>query len=60
MPKVFVGESFTVALISGIGKVLIRRRGVSRFSIENFCLTVAKISVGESFNVAVISGSEKV
>ena len=58
--KIFVGESFTVALISGIEKVWIRRRAVSRFSIENFCLTVPKNSVGESFTVALISGSEKV
>ena len=58
--KIFVGESFTVALLSGIEKVWIRRRAVSRFSIENFCLTVPKNSVGESFTVALISGSEKV
>ena len=49
-----------MALISGIEKVWIRRRGVSRFSIEKFCLTVPKISVGEPFTVAIISGSEKV
>ena len=37
-----------------------RRGGVSRFSVEIFCLTVPKISVGESFTVALISGIEKV
>ena len=36
------------------------KRGISRFSIENFCLTVPKIFVGESFIVALISGIEKV
>ena len=60
MPNVFVGESFTVALISVIEKVWIRRRGVSMFSIKSFCLTVAKVSVGESFTVALSSCSEKV
>ena len=60
MPKIFVGESFTVRLISVIEKVWIRRRGVSMFSNESFCLTVPKVSVGESFTVALVSGSEKV
>ena len=37
VPKISVGESFTVALISGIEKVWIREGGgVSRFSVENF------------------------
>ena len=35
VPKFFVGESFTVALISGTEKIW-RRGGVSRFSVENF------------------------
>ena len=35
VPKISVGESFTVALISGIEKVWIRGGGgVSRFSVE--------------------------
>ena len=38
----------------------IREGGVSRLSIENFCLTVPKISVGEAFTVAKISGIEKI
>ena len=33
---------------------------VSKFSVENFCLTTPKISVGESFTVASNCGSEKV
>ena len=60
VPNVFVVESFTVALISVIEKVWIRRRGVSMFSIKSFCLTVAKVSIGESFTVALSSCSEKV
>ena len=60
VPKIFVRESSTVALISGIEKVWIRRRGVSMFSIKSFCLTVPKVSVGESFTVALVSGSEKI
>ena len=37
MPKNFVGEPFSVSLISGTEKVWIRGgRGVSRFSVENF------------------------
>ena len=60
VPKISVGECFIVALISGTEKVS-RRGGVSRFSVENFCLTVpTKISVGGSFIVALISGIEKV
>ena len=38
----------------------IRGGGVSRFSVEDICLTVPKNFVGESFTVAVISGTEKV
>ena len=37
-----------------------RQERVSRFSVENFCLTMPKISVGESFTVALKGGSEKV
>ena len=56
MPKISVGESFTVALVSGIEKVLIKEggRGISRFSVGIFCLTVPKISVGESSTAALI------
>ena len=38
MPKISVGEAFTVAIISGIEKVWIREEGggVSGFSVESF------------------------
>ena len=36
MPKISVGESFTVAIVSGIEKVWIREGGVSSFSVEIF------------------------
>ena len=56
-----LGESFSVSLNSGIEKVWIRGGGggVSRFSVEFFCLTVPKISKGEPFSVSLISGIEK-
>ena len=59
VPKKFVGEPFSVSLISGIEKVW-RRGGYQDFTSKIFCLTVPKISVGESFTVALISGIEKV
>ena len=38
-----------------------KRQGrVSRFSVENFCLTMPKFSLGESFTVALNCGNEKV
>ena len=61
MPKISVGESFTVALNSGIAKVWIRRgEEYPDFLSTLFCLTVPKTSVGESFSVALISVSENV
>ena len=43
MPKKSVGQSFAVAMISGIEKVWIREgRGVSRFSAESFLSHSAK------------------
>ena len=36
MPKIFVGESFTVAVISGTGKVWIRRGEYQDFPSKNF------------------------
>ena len=36
VPKISVGESFIVAIISAMEKVWIREGGVSRFSVENF------------------------
>ena len=59
VPKKFVGEPFSVSLISGIEKVW-RRGGYQDFTSKIFCLTVPKISLGESFIVALISGIEKV
>ena len=60
VPKIFVGESCTVALISGIEKVWIRGGGgVSRFSVENFLSHSAENLRRESFVVALISGTEK-
>ena len=49
MPEIFVGESFTVAIISRIEKVRIRGGEVTRFSIDFFCPTVPKKFVGEPF-----------
>ena len=61
MPKISVGESFTVALISGTEKVWIRERGQFQdFPSKIFCLTVPKLSVGEHFTVALVSGIKKV
>ena len=61
MPKSFVGESFTVALISGIEKVWIGGEGEHQdFPPNIFCLTLPKTSVGESITVALVSGREKV
>ena len=59
--KYSVGESFTVAVISGSKKVWIGEGGEYQdFPSKFFCLRVPKISVGESFTVALISGTEKV
>ena len=62
VPKISVGESFTVALISGSEKVWIGGGGgeYQDFPSKLFCLTVPRIFVGDSFTVALISGSEKV
>ena len=61
MPKFSVGESFTVARISGIKKVWIKGRGEHKnFSSKIFCLTVPKNFVGEPFSVSLIAGTEKV
>ena len=59
MRRIFVGESFTVALISGIEKVCIRKGLYQGFPSKILCLTVPKISVGETFTVALILGTEK-
>ena len=58
VPKIFVEESFSVALFSGSEKVWIGERGEYQyFPLKTFCLTEPKISVGESFIVALISGT---
>ena len=62
MPKTSVGESFTVAIISGIEKVWIRGGGggVSRFSVENFLSHSAEKFHGLPFNVSEILGYRKI
>ena len=60
MPKISVGASFTVALISGSEKVWIGRGGVSRFFVENFLSHSTENLRREFFIVALISGTEKV
>ena len=56
VPKIFVGESYTVALVSSIDKVWIRRGEYQDFPSKTFCLTVPKNYIGESFSVALNSG----
>ena len=48
MPKISVGETFPVAIISGIEKVWIRG-GVSRFSVKVFVSMYRKISLENTF-----------
>ena len=43
--RIFVGEPFSVSLISGI-EIFMPMRGFSRFSIKICCLTVPKNFVG--------------
>ena len=57
MPKISVGESFTVALNCGSEKVWIGG-GVSRFSAENFCTTVPKTSPRNPSVIQVTFGIE--
>ena len=51
MPKISVGESLDVALVSGSEKVHGQKRGgeYQDFRSKVFCLTVPQISVGETF-----------
>ena len=53
VPKNAVVGHFSHSLFSGIEKVWIRgggrRKGVSQFSVENFCFTMPKTFVGEHF-----------
>ena len=45
VPNNFIGEPFTVALISGIEKIRIREGEYQKIPSKTFCLTVAKTSV---------------
>ena len=60
VPKIFVGESFFVALFLDIEKDWERRGEYQDFLAENFCVTVPNFSIRESFIVALNSGTEKV
>ena len=59
MLKISVGESFTVAIISGIEKVWIRGGEYQDFLGKHFCLTVPKSFEREPFSVSLISATEK-
>ena len=60
MPKISVGDSFTVALISGMEKVRMREGRVSRISVKKFCLTGPNnFHSGDPFSVSLFSGIEK-
>ena len=59
MPKISVGESFTVALISGMAKVRMREGEYQEFPSKTFCLTVPNnFRNGDPFSVSLISGIE--
>ena len=60
VPKKFLRESFSVALISGTEKVWIQRGSVKIFRGKFFSFTVPKSFVGEAFSVSLISGIEKI
>ena len=51
MPKVFVGEPFSVSLISGMEKFYAYEGNFTIF-YRNFCLTVSKNFIGEPFHVS--------
>ena len=59
LPKISVGESSIVALISGTGKVCKGGGEYQDVPSKIFCLTLPKISVGEPFSVSLVSGIEK-
>ena len=61
MPKNFVGEPFSVSLISSIEKFYASEGYVTIFDFLSkfFCLTVPKNFVGEPFSVSIISSIEK-
>ena len=60
MPKISVGESSTVALISGMEKVRMREGEYQEFPSKYFCLTKPNnFRKGVPFSVSLISGIEK-
>ena len=59
VPKKFVGESITVPVFLGTGKVWIRKREYQEFPWKIFCFTLSKNFLGESFSVSLVSGIEK-
>ena len=61
VPKIFVGEPFSVSLISGIEKDWMRgwEGECQDFPSKICCLTVPKIFVGEPLSISLISGVEK-
>ena len=59
-PKIFLGESFTVDIISDTEKLWLRARKYQDFPSKNFFPTEPKFSVRESFTVEIISGIEKI
>ena len=54
VPKNFVGEPFSVSLISGVEKIRASEGYVTIFRRIFFCLTVPKNSVGEPFSLSII------
>ena len=62
VPKIFLGEAFSVSLISGIEKFCASEGYVTIFDFlsKDYCLRVPKKFAGESFSVALISVTEKV
>ena len=61
VPKTFVGESFTVAIFSGIQKVWLRGMEYRDFPSKIFCLRMPKVFVGEPFCAVFqkVSGNER-
>ena len=54
VPKIFVGEPFSVSLIWGVEKICDSEGYVTIFLRIVFCLTVPKNSVAESFSLSII------
>ena len=60
MLKISLGESSTVAIISGIEKVWMRGGEYQDFRSQIFCLTVPKVFVEEPFSFSLIAGTENI